>query len=118
MDFISEMRDYVHRVSIFDASYFPQEEHAKCAMLEQYLNTLVASLADSPGRLNEQEWERLMDDLSLIHIDPIKYTYMFFLMLNTIVISALELEMMSKVMNDMFNKDIQNTTDRTGNGYL
>jgi hypothetical protein len=31
-----------------------------------------------------------------------KFVYMFFLMLNSIVISAVEIELMAKVMNDMF----------------
>jgi len=102
MSMADEMRQYINKISIFDASYFPQEEHAKCAMLEEYLNGLVTALAANPGRLTADEWDKIMDDITLIHADPMKFVYMFFLMLNSIVISAVEIELMAKVMNDMF----------------
>lgn len=111
-----ELKDWMHRVSIFDASYFPEEAHNKCAYLEDYLNSLVAALTTHPGRLRQDEWDKIMDDITLIHADPIQFTYMFFLMLNSIVLSALEIEMLMRTMNDLFGKN--NTEEVKPNGYL
>lgn len=111
-----ELKDWMHKVSLFDASYFPEDSHNECAYLEDYLNSLVSALTTHPGRLKQEEWDKIMDDITIIHANPILFTYMFFLMLNSIVLSALQIEMLMRAMNDLFRKN--NTEEVKLNEYL